>query len=829
MKQISKRILKVLLITVFSIATIFLIFKAYFSEEIETSIIKTIEKNLESPLILDNVRLTLYETFPSAAVKITNLLILESKSFNNDTLLFAKHAYIKVNLINIINKKYDLEEIIITDGKINIKYNDLNEGNFLIIKGASNNKNLVSINKITLTNTDLNIKKKTNSLAMSWFIKKSIIKTNNQYYSLNTNGVSKKLMVGTTNYMDSKKFAFIADTKITNDTINIINSDVTIGKVFFNMKGDVFNGNILNLNLHAKEQEINQIITHLPNNMQEFCSPFVANGKINCDITLEGLVDKETNPFFRMNYKINEGKFKLHSNSFELNNIKMYGDVSNGENRGFNSTEITANLFDAKTKNGYINGGFTITNLNNYFLSSNLKSSWDLNEVNNYFTDSPFITLSGKLFATTNYQGNIAFNRTFKKMFLNAKHTSNVKLQSVNFDYKGSALKFNFESANCKLKNNNILINSCETTISETDLSFKGEVKNLIGYIFGYAPKIYIDGDIKSTYTNLHELLSSKDISKEEKNSISKGIMPSSIHTNTTIDIGTLSYEKFIANNVTGNLAYKNKSITANNLNAKSLNGDINGSFTLSEPLSEHLKLIAELEAKKINIRNSFDAFNNYGQTFIMQHQLKGVGSLNLNIESNWGPNFLLDVEKLKIKSDLIIEKGELIDFPPLENLSSYISLEELKHVRFSTLENTIDVKNQLVTIPTMEIKSSALSVFISGTHTFNQKIDYDVTLLLSELLSSSFRKENTQLTEFGEEAKNEEIFNTIYLKMTGDANSPKISLNKIRFMEDVTKGVKEEKEEIINIIKEDILQTQEKEEEEEEGQDIEIEWAPEL
>ena len=123
-----------------------------------------------------------------------------------------------------------------------------------------------------------------------------------------------------------------------------------------------------------------------------------------------------------------------------------------------------------------------------------------------------------------------------------------------------------------------------------------------------------------------------------------------------------------------------------------------------------------------------------------------------------------------------------------------------------------------------MEIKSSALSVFISGTHAFNQDIDYDVKLLLSELLSTSFRKKNT---EFGEEEKDGKIFNTVYLKMTGNTEDPKIYLDKIRFMEDVSEGIKVEKETIRNIIKEDVLQTKKKKDED--GQEVEIEWNPKL
>ena len=63
---------------------------------------------------------------------------------------------------------------------------------------------------------------------------------------------------------------------------------------------------------------------------------------------------------------------------------------------------------------------------------------------------------------------------------------------------------------------------------------------------------------------------------------------------------------------------------------------------------------------------------------------------------------------------------------------------------------------------------------------------------------------------------------------MTGNTEDPKISLDRIRFMEDVSEGIKEEKKTISNIIKEDILQTKGKEKEEG-GQEVEIEWNPEL
>ena len=126
-----------------------------------------------------------------------------------------------------------------------------------------------------------------------------------------------------------------------------------------------------------------------------------------------------------------------------------------------------------------------------------------------------------------------------------------------------------------------------------------------------------------------------------------------------------------------------------------------------------------------------------------------------------------------------------------------------------------------------MEIKSSALSVFLSGTHTFAQEIDYSIKLLLSELLSNTFRKRNTVIdNEFGEINEEGQIFTTVYLKMTGNTDNPIISFDGLKIKEDIKESISTEIETIKTIIKEDILQGEDQLEED--GQDVIIEWEDE-
>ena len=300
MKQVLKKFINILLVFLLLIGSSMFFIVKYFSDDIERSIIKTIEKSLNNPLILDKVDFTIYENFPNASVKISNLLLLESKNFNNDTLLFTKRAYVTFSILDVINKNYDIKEIIINNAKINIKYNELNLPNFHIFK-KNKKKGKISIEKVTILNSDLKIKKEISQLDLDWFLNRSIINIKKNNYNFNTNGFSKMLQFGNINYFDNRKFDFNCNSNINKDTVDIISSLIEIEDILFNLSGSVISGNTLNIKIDINNQNISDLINHLPKKIRKICSPFIANGEISFNSSLTGIMNKESNPLFEMN------------------------------------------------------------------------------------------------------------------------------------------------------------------------------------------------------------------------------------------------------------------------------------------------------------------------------------------------------------------------------------------------------------------------------------------------------------------------------------------------------------------------------------------------
>ena len=125
-----------------------------------------------------------------------------------------------------------------------------------------------------------------------------------------------------------------------------------------------------------------------------------------------------------------------------------------------------------------------------------------------------------------------------------------------------------------------------------------------------------------------------------------------------------------------------------------------------------------------------------------------------------------------------------------------------------------------------MDIHSNAFSIFdFKGTHHFDNKMNYKFGLSLSDVLT---KKINKNIKEEGVK-KNTKGQTIIQLKMKGYPENLKVSLNKIKIQDDLAKGIKEEVEEITNVILDNSENKEEREKEKiDNGSKIEIEWEDE-
>jgi hypothetical protein len=139
-----------------------------------------------------------------------------------------------------------------------------------------------------------------------------------------------------------------------------------------------------------------------------------------------------------------------------------------------------------------------------------------------------------------------------------------------------------------------------------------------------------------------------------------------------------------------------------------------------------------------------------------------------------------------------------------MNKLSKFVSVNELSHIKFNELANTISINNKKISIPQFQINSSAMNLYCSGTHDFNNNIDYHFKVTLNELLSKKRKREVPKKNEFDEIEDDEQGKTTLFISMTGNMENPKIKFDKKELKQFVKDEIKNEKQTVKQLLKDE-------------------------
>jgi hypothetical protein len=200
-----------------------------------------------------------------------------------------------------------------------------------------------------------------------------------------------------------------------------------------------------------------------------------------------------------------------------------------------------------------------------------------------------------------------------------------------------------------------------------------------------------------------------------------------------------------------------------------------------------------------MNVKKLFYAMDNFGQDLLLDKHINGQlnSSINFIAESD---NFLnINLDKIYTKANIQIQKGTLNNFTPLEELQAFLKQDfgmhfDLTNLQFNNLSNEIEIINQTIYIPEMDIVSSGINLSMSGTHTFNHDINYLFKIRSSEIAKA--RNKNEIDKKFGVIYDDGKSL-ILPLKMYGNIDDPKFSYDMKTTQKNIKENIKTEKEDL--------------------------------
>ena len=188
-----------------------------------------------------------------------------------------------------------------------------------------------------------------------------------------------------------------------------------------------------------------------------------------------------------------------------------------------------------------------------------------------------------------------------------------------------------------------------------------------------------------------------------------------------------------------GDLSVNNKHLVE--LKKFSFNGaggsiDIRGTLDAVNP--ELINVNNQIIVNQINIGNLDIPFQYEGKSISLGEHFSGLLDAQIKTRYQMSPDLTIDLEKTTATIKAILQKGRITDFPPFKELSVVLGTKDLNNVRFDKLVNTLEIKNNRLFIPRMNIASTLANMFFSGSQGFDNTLDYTIEIPFSMILGSA-------------------------------------------------------------------------------------------
>jgi len=785
-----------------------------YKDKIQNIAIEEINKHLAVPVSVEKIVMNAWRYFPSVSLELSNVVI-ESRpeALTDDTLLSAKKVTLQFNVFKLLRKEYHLEKVKISDASLNLIIDSNGKENFKFLKETDQEETgsfSVDLQKVVLHDVTFLYYNFQTGETYSSFVADARLRGNfsdTDYHMSLTGDILIHLIKSGVKEILRERALNVDLSMDFNSMENVYSIEKGIiksGQLEFDILGSFQTSpqkKKIDLEIKSKRSELQAYLDVIPEEYLSKIDSVTGDGDLTLNIGIKGNLDKANPPEVRTEFYLENGSLFI-GEDFELKEIELSGIYLGMENGKIGNNRLEIKEFSANNFAGNIKGNITIDQFEHPRIDLEITAMADLGRLQSVLQIDTIESVSGRLRLEVFFRGQIGDLKNLRtEDFISNNVGGEFKVQSSSFKFSGSDLLYHDVNALMKIENNDVAIESLSGKVSKSDFHFKGYFKNTLSWLFIPGEKLAIVADYESQALYLDELLEHKNTSRDTSYRL---ILPANLSCDLDVNVKYLRFRKFSANEISGKVRLTDQILLIDPLSFKAMQGGVNASGILNGRNMDHLSLKCNASFKQVSISDLFYGFGNFEQENMTHKNLKGMLTSNVYYSSIMSSDLKTDLNSIYVLADPSIVKGELLNYAPLMKLSGFLKLEDLRHIKFEKLENMIEIKQKQIIIPEMNIQSSTIDLMAYGTHDFDNNIDYHLQLLMSEILSAKFKRNNQNNEEFGVIEDDGLGRTTLFLKLTGSANDPVFGYDTRELKDKIKSDLNEERQDLKDAMQEE-------------------------
>lgn len=293
-----------------------------------------------------------------------------------------------------------------------------------------------------------------------------------------------------------------------------------------------------------------------------------------------------------------------------------------------------------------------------------------------------------------------------------------------NMNLVNSEITLNFNQKDLNITNSRF-------QLGKSVLHMNCSIQNFLNFYYTDPSKILVNLNMSSPQLNLGEFFgflgqrktirkktSGKNAVKEVANQLNTVLDASKVQIQ--LKVNKAIYHRFVATNLNAGIALLNDGIYFNNISVSHAGGSLNlsGNLKQSGPIN---KFSINAVVSKVNVKEFFYAFEDFGQESITSTNLKGYLSAKVKASGS-----ITDKGKIVSRSmfgEVIfnLKNAALIGFEPLQKVQKLaFANRDFSNIAINNLDGTLTLMGDKIAISPMQVNTSVLNFNMNGIYGLN-------------------------------------------------------------------------------------------------------------
>ncbi|RZK42452.1 MAG: AsmA family protein [Pedobacter sp.] len=749
MKRWLKISLKVLSGLVLLIIAVWLAAAYYINHNNKTilaTILSQLNSNVNGKIEVSSMETTLLKGFPGAAVSLKNVRLQDSLwSVHRHDLLNASDIDVSLNIFSLIAGNIKINKIGVNNAKIYVYTDSTGYTNTSMFKRKVEKKEpsnaeqkAFEIRRIDFSKVDLTVDNRRRFKLFNFMVEE--LRGKIDYPDSGWNGNLKLKTIVKSFAFNTKKGSFLEGKSLEGTLTAHYNNErqdlvieqkkLTIGKDEFLIGAKIDlaeNKSAFAINVRADNILYQNVSLLLSPNISSKLLRFVIDKPIAVvgTITDDGSKNHH-DPLIDVRIQVKNNGITIPSG--RLTNCSFVGTFTNRDtvgnaigdrNSAIRFFGLTADYYSAPIKIDT----FSITNLERPIAAGLITSQFQLDRLNQSFGGETFNFKKGsadvRLYCKTDID-----NFEFVRPIL----SGNVIIKDADITYVPRNMRLVNSHLTLNFNQKDLNITNSRFQLGKSILNMNCSIHNFLNFYYTDPEKVIANLNLSSPSLSLSEFMSFLGARKTVKKKAPKKHDATSLadqladvleasRVNIKLNVNKATYKRFEANNLAADISMFGDGIYFNKINISHAGGKLNltGNIKQSGAINK-FKLNSVIS--KVNVKQFFYAFENFGQNSITSQNLKGYLSAKVDASGSITDQGKIVSRAMYGQVIFNLNNAALVNFEPLQKVQKFaFKSRDFKNITIDKLDGTLTLKGDKIEIQPMQVNTSVINFNMKGIY----------------------------------------------------------------------------------------------------------------